>query len=72
MDQSNWMVDQDEATFTNEKWPSDKEVLVRWPLSKKEYSKWAKKTGKYELDSSFETKTYVARVLKFNGKIYNF
>ena len=67
---SKWILNEDETDFNNEVWLSNKQVLVDWPLLTKDYSKWAKKSGKFALDSTCETKTYAARVLKFNGKFY--
>lgn len=66
--ESMWMVDQDESSFNNKDWVQNKEVLVRWPKAATDYSKWSNKNGKSPIETGCETKTYAARVLKFNGK----
>jgi hypothetical protein len=67
--ESHWMVGEDDSSFNNNDWVMKKEVLVRWPVQPKDYSKWANKHGKFPLDLGCTTKTYVARVLKFHGKL---
>lgn len=66
--ESKWMIDEDDSSFNNNDWVVRKEVLVRWPVQPKDYSKWANKQGKVSLDISCSTKPYAAKVLKFHGK----
>lgn len=65
--ESSWISGQDKSTFNNDDWIQDKEVLVRWPEAEKDYIKWSNKSGKFPLAPECKTKTYAARVLKFNG-----
>ena len=67
--ESHWMVGEDDSSFNNDDWVMKKEVLVRWPVQPKDYSKWANKHGKLPLDLGCITKTYAARMLKFHGKL---
>ena len=66
--ESGWIIGHDESAFNNNDWIQNKEVLVRWPKFQKEYTKWSSKNAKFSIDPECETKTYAARVLKFNGE----
>ena len=66
--ESSWMVDEDDSSFNNNVWMTNKEVLVRWPKTSKDYLKWSNKNGKCQLDT--EWKTYTARGLKFHSRLY--
>ena len=51
--ESSWMVDEDDSSFNNV-WMTNKEVLVRWPKTSKDYLKWSNKNGKCQLDTEWK------------------
>ena len=65
-----WILGRNTALFNNELWIKSDEVLVRWP-KQKDYLKWLSKNGNKALNESemVDARTYVAKVLKFGGKL---
>ncbi len=64
--ETRWILRENLDTFKNVGWDCNKDVMVAWP---KEFAKIHKRIIKGSLDpSALETKTCVAKVLKFSGK----
>lgn len=68
--ESKWIVDYNNALFKNKDWIARDEIMVCWPTKQKDYMKWSSKNGIKGLNESemVDTKTHVAKVLKFSGK----
>ena len=66
--EARWILREHPDTFTNDRWDSEKEVMVAWPNDFSN-SKVHKKIIKGSIDpETHKTTTWVAKVLKFSGK----
>ena len=70
IEETPWITRENPENFDNTSWDTNREVMVAWPT---EFTKVSKKIIKGSIDPSMvETRTCVARVLKFSGEcVYN-
>lgn len=60
--ESSWIVGEDPKLLDNDKWISNKIIVVKWP---KDYKRLMKSSTDI---NSVEGKSYAAMVIKFSGK----
>ena len=68
--ESRWILQEDPSRFNNEKWDSNKMVMVAWPCGFTDLSRRIMKSSVNP--EKVETETCVAKVIRFSGECYFF